>query len=213
MDKNVGNFLTFLSMRLPARNTLGKAAGQGHATFPGSRPRASGEWKSRKIGTFLSTTLRTATPCVPGAPSSAHAAPARGLRQHAGCACTRVAGRPRVAPARHTSTRIVGRPQVARRCKRAADARNLHQSKICGGFVSRPQEDEEWAAGRRTESSVDLDRRFSAGRSPGLEPAAKPPKRPPVRRLREAGNAPRARALRCTGVSHSDIRPLGSAGA
>ena len=62
--------------------------------------------------------------------------------------------RPQAAP--HPPRPPAARPRVARRHSRAACARNLHQSKICGGFVSRPTGGRRMARGRWTKMSIDL---------------------------------------------------------
>ena len=108
MDKNVMKILTFLSTGPPARNTSSKTAGQRGGDFSYRGSPSARAWKSRKIDIFLSMTFPLIFRLTACEPARASCPPA--------------------PPARL---------QGERRPSRAAYARNLHQSKICGGFVSR----------------------------------------------------------------------------
>ena len=161
MDKKSRNFLTFLSTALSARFGLGKTAGQRLAGFPACGSSSAQGWKSRKIGTFLSTVFRDAG--AEGPPWTAFCrCRGRGalhlgkrVLPHALCKGA-LAGRtslhlrrrrtkpPPIADGRRaaaTAPRVAGRASVRRCCRLA----------ICGGFVSRP-------AGRRRMTPRSMDR-------------------------------------------------------
>ena len=125
MDKNVGNFPTFLSMGPPAQNAPGKSAVQRLVGFPARDPFPARGRKSRKIGTFLSTTFRSVVCPQVGRGADPDAA-ARNLHQSPGA---------REGP----DLRVAAGPA---RPRPACPA-------ICGGFVRRP------AGGRTMEGRAD----------------------------------------------------------